>query len=169
MKVPLLRTFTRPFMDLNDSKIAAERLKEHYRPKQLLRQMVANPDFEGFKALNQRAAGGDVRFHFVFPEDIPDKIILDMADRTNPTLDDMVTAFKNIFRTKNKKQSLPTMSGKELGNFIKDSFKGVFFPEKCKNFPIKSITFDPKRPYIEEMKTALREFANERLFGMTKK
>lgn len=165
MKVPALRTFTRPFLDLNDHKSYVKRMEEHYRPKHLLRDMVANPDFKGFKALNQRAAGGDVRFHFVFPQDIPDKIILDMADRKNPTLDDMVTAFKNIFKPKSKKQPLPTMTAKELRGFIKDSIKGVFFPAEVGNYPVKSVTFDPKKPYIEEMKTALRELANERLFG----
>lgn len=160
MKVPSLRTFTRPFLDLNDHKSAVKRMEEHFRPKRLLRDMVANPDFEGFKALNHRAAGGDVRFHFVFPQDIPDKIIMDIADRKNPTLEDMVTAFKNIFKAKSKKQPLPTMTAKELGSFVKDSFKGI-------DYPVMSITFDPKKPYLEQMKTALREFANERLFGKT--
>ena len=164
MKIPSYRTFARPLTDLNDHVDTALRMKEHFRPKQLLRKMVDNPDFETFKALNKKAAGGQVRMHFMFPEEAPDKIILSMADRKNPTPMDIYNFFANMFRSKKNVQPLPTMNNKEFVQFFKDAFKFAVKPGA-----VKTIEFDPSKPYADKVNNTLRELANERLFGVPKK
>lgn len=169
MKMPSYRTFSRPITDLNDYKDEALRLKEHFRPKQLLRKMVSNPEYESFKSLNRRAAGGQVRMHFIFPEEVPDKIILSMADRKNPTPMDVYNYFANMFRSKSKVKPLPTMNNKEFVQFFKNAFKFAVKPGAVNKAPVKTVEFDPSKPFMEEMRNALRELANERLFGVPKK
>ena len=62
MKVTL-RTIQPPMNDY------FEGVQKTVNPRQLLRKMVANPDFEKFKSIQRRADRGDVRFHFTFPEE----------------------------------------------------------------------------------------------------
>ncbi len=135
-------------------------------PKQLLRKMVANPDFEKFKSLQRRADKGDVRFHFTFPEESCDTIRLSIADRKNPTSTDVGIVLDNMFRAKKDREQLPTMSTKEFFGFFKSVFKGVFFPNAVSKYPVKKVEFNPSEPYAEKISTALREFANDRLFGV---
>ena len=169
MKIPSYRTFARPLTDLNDHVDEAAWIKEHFRPKQLLRKLVDNPEYESFKSLNRRAAGGQVRMHFMFPEETPDKIVLSMADRKNPTPMDVFNFFANKFRTKGKVKPLPTMNNQEFVQFFKDAFKFAVKPGVVNKAPVKTVEFDPSKPFMEEVRNALRELANERLFGVPKK
>ena len=169
MKIPSYRTFSRPITDLNDHIDEAVRLKEHFRPKQLLRKMVDNPDYETFKAINKKAAGGQVRMHFMFPEEAPDKIIISMADRKNPTPMDVYNYFANMFRSKDSVKPLPTMNNKEFVQFFKNAFKFAVKPGAVNKAPVKTIEIDPSKPYAQKVNTTLRELANERLFGVAKK
>lgn len=167
MRIPSYRTFSRPFMD--DYMESAAQMKEHFRPKQLLRKLVDNPEYDSFKALNRRAAKGDVRFHFIFPQNSPDKIVLSMADRKNPSLTDVYNFMANKFRSPKNVKPLPTMTNKEFVQFFKDAFKFAIKPGAVNKAPVKTVEFDPSKPFMEEMNTALRELANERLFGVPKK
>ena len=134
-------------------------------PRQLLRKMVANPDFQKFKSIQKRADQGDVRFHFTFPEESADKISLSIADRKNPTSTDVAVILDNMFKRKKNREQLPTMTTKEFFGFFKDVAKGVFFPHTVSKYPVKKVEFNPSEPYAEKISTALREFANDRLFG----
>lgn len=169
MKIPTYRTFSRAANDINDYFEAAARQKEYRRPSKLLRQMVGNPDYQKFKTLNQSAAQGDVRFHFGFPQSNPDRIILTIGDRKNPTSADVKTYLKNLFRLPYEKEPLPTMNNKEFVNFFKNVVKGAVSPSKTTFYPVKTVEIDPKAPYYENVKNTLREFLNERLFGAAKK
>lgn len=169
MKIPSYRTFVKPLTDRNDYLDDALRLKEHFRPKQLLRKMVDNPEYKSFKTLNRRAASGEVRMHFVFPAESPDKIVLSMSDRKNPTPMDVYNYFANKFRAKGKVKPLPTMNNQEFVQFFKDAFKFAVKPGAVNKAPVKTVEFDPSKPFMEEVRNALRELANERLFGVPKK
>ena len=159
MKVTL-RTIQPPMNDY------FEGVQKAVNPRQLLRKMVANPDFEKFKSIQRRADRGDVRFHFTFPEESGDKIRLSIADRKNPTSTDVGVVLDNMFRSKKNREQLPTMSTKEFFGFFKDVFKGVFSPKAVSHYPVKKVEFNPSEPYAEKISTALREFSNDRLFGV---
>ncbi len=135
-------------------------------PKQLMRKMVANPDFEKFKSIQRKADRGDVRFHFTFSEEAPDTISLSIADRKNPTAVDVGIMLDNMFKNKSNREKLPTMSTKEFFGFFKDVLKGTFFPNTVSHYPVKKVEFNPSEPYADKISTAMREFANDRLFGI---
>ena len=103
MKVTL-RTIQAPFNDYFEGAMPKT------NPKQLLKKMVANPDFEQFKSLQRRADKGDVRFHFTFPEDAGDTIRLSIADRKNPTSTDVGIMLDNMFKSKNNREKKITFS-----------------------------------------------------------
>ena len=72
----------------------------------------------------------------------------------------------NMFKNKSNREKLPTMSTKEFFGFFKDILKGTFFPNTVSHYPVKKVEFNPSEPYADKISTAMREFANDRLFGI---
>ena len=169
MKIPPYRTFARNVIYLDDYKTEAELLKENYRPQRLMRKMAENPEFESFKYFNKKASLGHIRLHFAFPKTNPDKIVLTISDRRNPTPADIMTFIANLFRSKYSVEPLPTMSREEFIQFFKDALRYTFMPKTVNKFPVKTVEFDPSKPYMEKLGEAFRAFCNERLFGVAKK
>lgn len=146
-----------------------------YRPEAQRRitdmflRLKANPDYPKYETLQRVADRGDVRVVMHFPEEMPDHIIMQLADRKSPTRDEFFeTIIPNLFRSKKNQKDLRTMTAEEGKQFLINSVKNVFKIKVQRKDPIKTLVFKPEEPFADKFQKAIREIGNERLFGIKK-
>ena len=128
-------------------------------------QFKANPDYAKYLALQKIADKAGIRVIIDFPENLPNKMVMHISDRKNPTISELFgTIIPNLFRTKKNQQNLKTMTAKEGKEFLVESIKGLFKKNPPNNY-VKIIKFSPDEPYANRFHQAIREIANERLWN----
>lgn len=133
----------------------------------ILKAFRANPDYSKYETLSRVALKGDLRVNMHIVDEMPDSVILQIADRKIPTQNEIFgVIIPNFFRKKSQRVDLPTMTAEEGRRFLVDAFKkSIQFNNAKTNQEVKTIVANVKEPFAEEFKNAIREVANVRLFG----
>lgn len=147
-----------------------------YRPKAQRRitnmflKLKANPDYPKYETLQRVADNGDVRVIMHFPEEMPDHIVMQLADRKSPTREELFEIIiPNLFRSKKNQKDLKTMTAEEGKQFLIKALTKAFNTEKKSKDPVKTLVFKPEEPFADKFQEAIREIGNERLFGVKRK
>ena len=162
--MPPLTSFRTVQTHVNEYMPECRRLVQSHITKMILK-FKANPDYAKYLALQKIADKAGIRVIIDFPQDLPTKMVMHVADRKNPTLAELFgTIIPNLFRATKNQQNLKTMTAKEGKEFLVESVKG-FFKKNAPNNSVKVIKFSPDEPFADRFHQAIREIANERLWN----